>query len=87
MNRTIASASSNSSSRNRGVLVLAAVFGILSAMLMFAFLNTRRRRQRCSDQLLQGAGAESVVVLTRDVTVGERITADMLGTKTVPPSP
>ncbi len=41
MNRTIASATSSSSSRNRGVLLLAAVFGILSAMLMFAFLNSR----------------------------------------------
>ena len=39
MNRTIAAASS--SSRNRGVLLLAAVFGILSAMLMFAFLNSK----------------------------------------------
>ncbi|MGE0598264.1 MAG: Flp pilus assembly protein CpaB [Dehalococcoidia bacterium] len=83
MNRTIAAASS-SSSRNRGVLLLAAVFGILSAMLMFAFLNSRGGDDGISEQLNSGAGAESVVVLTRNVNVGEKITADMLGTKTVP---
>ena len=83
MNRTIAAASS-SSSRNRGVLLLAAVFGILSAMLMFAFLSSRGGDNGISEQLNSGAGAESVVVLTRNVNVGEKITADMLGTKTVP---
>ncbi|MGE3076955.1 MAG: Flp pilus assembly protein CpaB [Dehalococcoidia bacterium] len=83
MNRTIAAASS-SSSRNRGVLLLAAVFGILSAMLMFAFLNSRGGDDGIAEQLNSGAGAESVVVLTRNVNVGEKITSDMLGTKTVP---
>lgn len=83
MNRTIAAASS-SSSRNRGVLLLAAVFGILSAMLMFAFLNSRGGDDGISEQLNSGAGAETVVVVTRNVNAGERITADMLGTKTVP---
>ena len=84
MNRTIASAASSSSSRNRGVLLLAAVFGILSAMLMFAFLNSRGGDDGISEELNSGQGAESVVVLTRNVNVGEQITADMLGTKTVP---
>ena len=84
MNRTIASAASSSSSRNRGVLLLAAVFGILSAMLMFAFLNSRGGDDGISEQLNSGEGAESVVVLTRNVNVGEKITADMLSTKTVP---
>jgi len=83
VNRTIAAASS-SSSRNRGVLLLAAVFGILSAMLMFAFLNSRGGDDGISEQLNSGAGAETVVVVTRNVNAGERITADMLGTKTVP---
>ena len=84
MNRTIAAASS-SSSRNKGVLLLAAVFGILSAMLMFAFLNSRGGdNSEISEQLNSGAGAETVVVVTRDINVGDRITADMLGTKTVP---
>ena len=83
MNRTIAAASS-SSSRNRGVLLLAAVFGILSAMLMFAFLNSRGGDDGISEQLNSGAGAESVVVVTRNINVGERITADMLGSKTIP---
>jgi len=84
VNRTIASAASSSSSRNRGVLLLAAVFGILSAMLMFAFLNSRGGDDGISEQLSSGEGAESVVVLTRNVNVGEKITADMLGTKTMP---
>ena len=84
MNRTIASAASSSSSRNRGVLLLAAVFGILSAMLMFAFLNSRGGGDDISNELGAGEGAESVVVLTRNVNVGEKITPDMLGTKTVP---
>ncbi len=84
MNRTIAAASS-SSSRNKGVLLLAAVFGILSAMLMFAFLNSRGGdSSEVSEQLNSGAGAETVVVVTRDINVGDRITPDMLGTKTVP---
>ena len=84
MNRTIAAASS-SSSRNKGVLLLAAVFGILSAMLMFAFLNTRGGdKGELSNQLNEGAGAETVVVVTRDIQAGERITADMLGRATVP---
>lgn len=84
MNRTIASAASSSSSRNRGVLLLAAVFGILSAMLMFAFLNSRGGDDGISEEIGSGEGAESVVVLTRNVNVGEKITADMLGSKTVP---
>ena len=85
MNRTIAAASS-SSSRNKGVLLLAAVFGILSAMLMFAFLNTRGGEGGLNEQIDDRAGAETVVVVTRDIAVGERITPDMLGTKTVPGS-
>ncbi len=83
MNRTIAAASS-SSSRNRGVLLLAAVFGILSAMLMFAFLSSRGGDDGISEQLASGEGAETVVVLSRNVNVGERITSDMLATKTMP---
>lgn len=83
MNRTIAAASSNSS-RNRGVLLLAAVFGILSAMLMFAFLNSRGGDDGISQKLTEGEGAESVVVVAKNVNVGDKITADMLSTKTIP---
>lgn len=53
-------------------------------MLMFAFLNSRGGDNGISEQLVSGEGAESVVVLTRNVNVGERITPDMLGTKTMP---
>ncbi len=83
MNRTIAAASS-SSSRNRGVLLLAAVFGVLSALLMFAFLNSKGGDDGVEQVLNSGAGAETVVVLTKNVNVGDKITSDMLGTKTVP---
>jgi len=64
--------------------LLAAVFGILSAMLMFAFLSSRGGDDGISDQLNSGEGAETVVVLTRNVNVGEQITSDMLGRKTIP---
>ncbi len=83
MNRTIAAASS-SSSRSRGVLLLAAAFGVLSALLMFAFLSSRGGDDGVEEVLNSGAGAETVVVLTKNVNVGDKITSDMLGTKTVP---
>lgn len=84
MNRTITAASS-SSSRSKGVLLLAAAFGVLSALLMFAFLNSRGGdADGASEGFDFGAGAESVVVLSRDVQVGEVITDEMLGVKTVP---
>lgn len=83
MNRSIAAASS-SSNRNRGVLLLAAVFGVLSALLMFAFLNSKGGDDGVQEALDSGAGAETVVVLTKNVNVGDKITSDMLGTKTIP---
>lgn len=82
---SIASTAAAGSSRNRGVLMLAAVFGILSAALMFAFLNSRGAKDSTLDQALNaGNGAESVLVFTRDVGAGEKITSSMLEAKTVP---
>lgn len=82
---SVASTTAAGSSRNRGVLMLAAVFGILSALLMFAFLNGRGGKDSALDQALSsGEGAESVLVLTRDVGAGEKLTSDMLTSKTVP---
>jgi len=66
------------------VLLVAAVFAILSAALMFAFLNSRDSGESASDIINGGAAAESVVVLTRDVGVGEEITADMVTTRSLP---
>ncbi len=83
MNRTITAASS-SSSRSKGVLLLAAAFGVLSALLMFAFLNSRGGDSGAQQGFDFGAGAESVVVVTQDIQVGETITDQMLGVKTVP---
>ena len=86
MARSITAVASNSS-RNRGVLLLAAVFGILSAILIFAFLKSSGDSStKVNDAINAGAGAESVVVLTRTVSAGEKITSDMLTTKTVPVS-
>lgn len=82
MARQVAAATSGSS-RNRGVLMLAAVFGILSALLMFAFLSSRGG-DTANDTTFAGGAAESVVVVTRNVNVGERVTSDMLGLKSYP---
>jgi pilus assembly protein CpaB len=82
--RSIA-AVSGSSGRNRSVLLLAAVFGILSAVLIFAFLKANGGdSDKINEALNTSAGAESVVVLVRDVQAGEEITSDMLTTQTVP---
>ena len=83
MNRSIAAATSGSS-RNRGVLLLACAFGLLSALLVFAFLNGRGGEKELSGEIFAGEGAETVVVLTRNVAVGEKITSDMLTTRTIP---
>lgn len=86
MARSIAAASAGST-RNRGVLMLAAVFGILSAMLMFAFLSNRGGSDSTVESALNGsAGAESVVVVTKNIQVGDQITSDMLTMKSLPAS-
>lgn len=80
----------SSASRNRAVLLVAAVFGILSAVLVFAFLSSQSADKSAEggigDALSQGQGSQLVVVATRDIAVGETIKADMLTTKTLPPS-
>lgn len=86
MARSITAAASNTS-RNRGILLLAAVFGILSAVLMFAFLTTRGGNEEDIESALTAdTASETVVVLTRNVAAGEKITADMVTTKSVPVS-
>jgi pilus assembly protein CpaB len=69
------------------VLLLAVVFGILSAVLIFAFLKTKDDSSTTVNEAINaGAGAESALVVTRDIGVGEKITSDMLTTRTVPAS-
>lgn len=63
--------------------MLAAVFGILSALLMFAFLSSRGG-DSSTDSAFTGGVAESVVVVTRNVNVGDKVTSDMLGLKSYP---
>lgn len=64
--------------------MLALLFGILSAALIFAFLNSSGGSDDLDGKLALGEGAENVVVLTRDVKAGEKITSDMLKTQTMP---
>ncbi|MFQ5351624.1 MAG: Flp pilus assembly protein CpaB [Candidatus Binatia bacterium] len=78
----------SSSSRNRAILLVAAVFGIFSAVLVFAFLSSQGSSDSAdsplSDALSQGEASELVVVATRDILPGETIRADMLTTKAMP---
>jgi Flp pilus assembly protein CpaB len=65
--------------------MLAAVFGILSAMLMFAFLSNRGGSGNSVDKALNGAGGfESAVVIAQDVPFGTVITNDMVSVQSVP---
>lgn len=84
MARSASATVASTSTRNRAVLLIAAVFALLSAALMFAFLNSRDDGTSSSDIVNAGGGFESVVVLTRDVGVGQEITSDMVRTASVP---
>lgn len=84
MARSISTAVASSSGRNRGVLMLAALFGVLSAGLMFAFLNSRGGDGGRDTAINGGDGAQSVLVVTRNVAVGEKIVSDMVTSRTIP---
>lgn len=90
MSRVIPSVSVSSSSRNKAILLVAAVFGIFSAVLVFAFLNSQSGSESSnvglSDAISQGEASELVVVATRNISPGQTITADMLTTKALPVS-
>jgi len=64
--------------------MLAAVFGILSALLMFAFLNSRGGDGGIDSALKADSTATDVVVVARDVQVGQTITSDMLTSASIP---
>ena len=64
--------------------MLAAVFGILSALLMFAFLNSRGGDGGSDNALKADGTATDVVVVARDVQVGQTITSDMLTSASIP---
>jgi pilus assembly protein CpaB len=84
MARSIAQVASGSN-RNRGVLMLAALFGVLSATLMFAFLSTRGGGDEAVQDALHTAGEmETVLVFARDVEFGATITPDMLVEQSIP---
>ncbi len=74
------------SSRNRGILMLAVIFGLLSAVLMFAFLRSQGGGSGTEGLFDDSLQAQSVVVASRDIAPGERITSDMLTVKTLPGS-
>ncbi len=83
MARSIAQAT-RGSSRNRSILLLAALFGLLSAGLMFAFLSTRGGDESVEETLRDAGEVETMVVMARDVAFGETITSDMLTEEPVP---
>ncbi len=84
MARPIATVAAGSN-RNRAVLMLAIVFGILSFALMFAFLNSRGGGESSIDKALNaGAGAQTVLVATQNIEVGSEITDGMFTSKTIP---
>ncbi len=87
MARSIAAVTSGSG-RNRGVLMLAAIFGILSAMLMFAFLSSRGGSgdSTVNDALNGSQGAVSVVVVSQDIPMGTTITNSMVTVQSLPAS-
>lgn len=85
MSRTIAAAS-GSSGRNRGVLMLAALFGILSAALVLAFLSSQDGTGEGGTGLGSDESSVAVLVLSKNVQVGELITDDMVTTRNVPRS-
>jgi Flp pilus assembly protein CpaB len=67
--------------------MLAAVFGILSAMLMFAFLSNRGGSDSSVDKALNGSGgAENVLVVSQDIPFGTVITAEMVSMQSLPKS-
>jgi pilus assembly protein CpaB len=66
--------------------MLAAIFGILSAALVFAFLGSNSGSDSLSKGLDPSEGTVSVLVLSKNVQVGERITEEMLTSRSVPRS-
>lgn len=64
--------------------MLAALFGVLSAALMFAFLSSRGGSDKAIDDAIVDTGeVETVVVLNRDVDFGVEVTPDMVSLKPV----
>ncbi len=90
MVRVISSVSMSSSTRNKAILLVAAIFGILSAGLVFAFLNSQNTTTTADtvlgDALREGQGSQVVVVATENIAPGETIEPSMLTTATFPPN-
>jgi Flp pilus assembly protein CpaB len=66
------------------MLMVALVLGIASFALMLAFMSSRGGDNKAIEEQLAGPGSESVLVATRDIKVGEKITSDMFVPKTIP---
>jgi Flp pilus assembly protein CpaB len=66
--------------------MLAAVFGLLSAMLMFAFLSSRGGSSSANKALTDAGGAQSAVVISQDIPQGTVITSGMLTVESLPKS-
>ena len=64
---------------NRGVLIVALCLGLLSAVLVFVYLN----RSGGGEEAAPSGETKSVVVASQDITAGTRITDDMVRVKNV----
>ncbi len=65
---------------NRGILVLALVLGLLSAVLVFVYLGQSGGDE---ESVAPSGETKSVVVASQDISAGTRITEDMIRVKNV----
>ena len=56
--------------------MVAAILGILSALLMFAFLSSRGGSSNSPAVTAGGGATQSAVVVTKDIQVGDKVTDD-----------
>ena len=73
-----------SSSRNRGLLLIAALAGVLAAALTFAYLNSQSGGKEEAPAVVSSEETVAVVVVNQDVPFGTKITADMVEVRRVP---
>ena len=85
MARPLASgAATTESTRNRGAILVAAVSGILSAVLIFAYLSSQSGSGSGTPAAPSDGTSETVVTLNHDVQVGDKIVSEWLTTQVIP---
>ena len=79
-----AGAATTESTRNRGAIMVAAVSGVLSAVLIFAYLSSQSGSGDGTPAAPTDGSSETVVTLSHDVQVGDKIVAEWLTTQVIP---